>query len=239
MAAFAAVFVVSARALLFDTVAPRVERTSPDESLVYLERPVTTLRRVEQLIPLRVPHTASVKTATAPVLVRAETASVRTSLPATSSKSGALAGPNRVFLPQYRPQSRSTPSPFDLPRARNPFVPEAPRTRTQIDSMLEEMRQSIPRLAATRTPTAAERDALIKEQTRERLIPGRAPQMPGMAGISIGVPLFAAGPSAAERRRDSAANAEYVARLRRLQARASASRESLRVADSMSRARIP
>lgn len=239
MAAFASVLVVSARTFSFDFTAPRVDQSSPQETLVYLERPATAVRRDEQSIPTRVPRAATERAAAAPMRVRADTASVRTSFPPTSARSEGLAGPAPVLLPRYRPQLRSTPSPFDLPRVRNPFVPEEQWTRAQIDSMLEEMRHAIPILAAARTPTAAERDALIKEQTRERLIPGRAAQMPGAAGMSISVPLFAAGPSAAERRRDSAANAEYVARLRRLQARASASRESLRVADSMSRVRTP
>lgn len=239
MAAFASVLVVSTRTFSLDFTAPRVDHSSPHETLVYLERPVIAVRRDEQSIPTRMPHAATERTAAAPVRVRADTASVRTSFPPTSAKSEALAGPAPVFLPRYRTQPRFTPSPFDLPRVRNPFLPQAEWTRAQMDSMLEEMRHAIPILAAARTPTAAERDALIKEQTRERLIPGRAAQMPAAAGMSISLPLFAAGPSAAERRRDSAANAEYVLRLRRLQARASASRELLRVADSMSRVRTP
>ena len=109
-----------------------------------------------------------------------------------------------------------------------------------MDSILAVMSQGIPLFAKNRTPTAAERDELMRAQSSGQsvTVPGRQPQVT-IAQVSIGLPLFASGPSAAERRRDSAANSEYVARLKRLQARVSASRESLRVADSMSRARVP
>jgi len=237
VAAFASVFVVSARTLLFQSETVLVERAIPLETLVFLE-PTVSAPRVEEPPQLRPPVGVTARPAASSPRVRVvDTGS--TPAPAARAKPSTLAGPEPTFLPPYRPQSRSTPSPFELPRARNPFVPEAQWTRAQIDSTLEEMRHAIPIFAATRTPTAAERDSLMREQARERTIPGRAPQMPGGVGGSIGVPLFSAGPSAAERRRDSSANAEYVARLRRLQARVSASRESLRVADSMSRARTP
>lgn len=126
-----------------------------------------------------------------------------------------------------------------MPRARNPFLSEESRTRAELDSILVVMNQGIPLFAKTRTPTAEERDSLMRDASRARLVPGRAQQTPGTANMSISVPFLAVGPSSAERRRDSAANAEYVGRLKRLQARVSASRESLRVADSMSRGRAP
>jgi hypothetical protein len=237
VAAFASVFVVSARTLLFQSASVQIERPAPHETLVFLEA-TGSAPRIEQPVQLRSPLIATARPAAASARVRdVDTGS--TPAPATSSKPSTLAGPDPTFLPRFRPQPRSSPSPFELPRARNPFVPDAQWTRAQIDSTLEEMRHAVPNLAATRTATAAERDSLMREQARERTIPGRAPQMPGGVGGSIGVHLFSAGPSAAERRRDSSANAEYVARLRRLQARASASRESLRVADSMSRVRTP
>jgi hypothetical protein len=108
-----------------------------------------------------------------------------------------------------------------------------------MDSILAEVSHGIALFAKTRTPTVAERDSLMRDAARARLVPGRAQQTPSTANMSINVPILSVGPSTAERRRDSAANAEYVGRLKRLQARVSASRESLRVADSMSRGRAP
>ncbi|MEO7454766.1 MAG: hypothetical protein ABIY52_00795 [Gemmatimonadaceae bacterium] len=129
---------------------------------------------------------------------------------------------------------------------RNPFVPVAPPTRAEAESILGGMKDSLNFLVVHRVMGTAERDSLMRVMATAHVIPGRAAQMPGYppkGGLSnsgmIAVPLFSAGPSAAERRRDSAANFEYLARLRRLQDRVQARRESLRVADSMSRARQP
>jgi hypothetical protein len=223
--------------LLFRSESLRADRTTAQEALVYLERPHAVVPSVEQPTALRSSRVAAPEARTVRVPPPRDTS--RATVSATSPKSSAIAEPAPIFLPSYRPRANSTPSPFDLPRARNPFLSEEPRTRAEMDSILMELRQGIPLFAATRTPTSAERDSLMRERSREGLVPGRAAQIPGSASGSIGLPLFSAGPSAAERRRDSSANAEYVARLRRLQARVSASRELLRVADSMSRRRTP
>ena len=131
-------------------------------------------------------------------------------------------------------------------KPRNPFIPTPLPSRAEMDSMLREMRDSMPALSRLRVMSVAERDSLMRVMATNKLVPGRAAQMPGYppsTGLAnsgmIAAPLFSSGPSAAERRRDSAANVEYLARLRRLQDRALARRESLRVADSMSRARLP
>ena len=237
---FAAVFAVTARTLSLRSAALKTDPSNAREVLVYLdqrsveprvEAPRETVSPRPSAVRARIPNR---RAESAPSSEQRTPKAVSPASPPT-----ALAGPSPIFLPPYRPQSRSTPSPFDSPRARNPFLGEEPRTRAELDSILTVMSQGIPLLAATRTPTQSERDSLAREQSRARVVPGRPPQMPGGAGMSISVPIFAAGPSPAERRRDSAANAEYVGRLRRLQARVSASRESLRVADSMSRGRAP
>lgn len=240
LATFAAVFAVSARTLMFRSAAPRADRMTLRETLVYLDRPSDKPRAEPTIAPLERraagPRTRPPATRAEPVPPSERRAPNE---PSPAPTSNSLAGPTPVFLPPYRPQSRSTPSPFDKPRLRNPFLSEEPRTRAELDSILAVMNQGIPLFARTRTPTVAERDSLMQDAARARLVPGRAQQIPGTANMSINVPLLSKGPSSAERRRDSAANAEYVGRLRRLQARVSASRESLRVADSMSRGRAP
>ena len=97
----------------------------------------------------------------------------------------------------------------------------------------------LPRLARNRVPTVAERDSLMRVAARENVIPGRRASFHAALGGGISAPLFSAGPSPAERRRDSIGNAEYMVRLARLQERVRPRKDSIRIADSSSKRGVP
>jgi hypothetical protein len=240
-AGFGAVLAVSGPTM-FSRAITRVIGATRQETLVFLEPP-----RVS----------AAVRASSSPLITSASTVSGRLT-PATAPdarsmrveprdaarqppREAVIAGPSPILLPRYHAPVRFTPSPFDLPRARNPFLSEAQQTREEMDSILAVRRAEMPELSMIYVPTVAVRDSLIKAQARNNVVPGRAAQMPG-SGVSSGgisFTLLSPGPSASERRRDSAANSEYMTRLRRLQDRVQSARESLRLADSMTRHRTP
>ncbi len=214
---------------------------------------VLTREHVAFVIPDRPPAQSGVREATIPRSAEARGTGAAVSPPTPVSQRQDTASsrivPSNAVTPSLVPPAmrpgylRTTLLP---PRPRNPFLPAPLLTRTEMDSMLAILRDSMPALSRLRVMTVAERDSLMRVMANSRLVPGRPAQMPGYpsaGGLSnaggISAPLFSSGPSAAERRRDSAANVEYLARLRRLQDRVLARRESVRVADSMSRARIP
>ena len=92
-------------------------------------------------------------------------------------------------------------------------------------------------------PTQAEKDAFYRDKAA-RYARSRDVHRPvaasGMgAGMSLPLPLFSSGPSRKERARDSVIHQGNLLRLRHLEERAKAKRDSLRVADSTRRERIP
>jgi hypothetical protein len=237
---FGAVLAVSPPTM-FSRAITRVVDTTRRETLVFFEQPhVTVAVHPSPSLPatsrsiargLRTPVNASDS--------RMTRTQPRDAL-RQPSRTSEIVGPSSTLLPRYHPPIRFTPSPFELPHARNPFLSEAPQTREEMDSILAVRRAEMPRLSMIYVPTVAVRDSLIKAQAQNNVVPGRAPQMMGNGiGGGIGFTFLSPGPSAAERRRDSAANAEYVGRLRRLQERVQSARESLRLADSMTRRRTP
>ena len=129
-------------------------------------------------------------------------------------------------------------TPFSLPDVRN-SLEHAPLSAREEDSVRRELATSLARLARERRPTVAERDSLMGVAARAATIPGRPAQAGRSMGGGIAFPLFSPGPSPAERRRDSIGNAEYVARLRRLQDRVRLRNDSVRIADSSSRRGVP
>jgi hypothetical protein len=237
--AFAGVFVVSAPTMFYRAVMRAAGADTPQETLVFFEpqHSAVPVRRLSATA--RAQPTNHERRAPPPVDANLPHAKPRAALPRPTrgAKESDVAP---TLVPRYHAPIRFTPSPFELPHVHNPFLSEAPRTRAEMDSILAVRRDSIPKLSMTYTPTVAVRDSLIKAQARTNVVPGRAPQMMGNGmGGGIGFTFLSPGPSAAERRRDSAANAEYVGRLRRLQDRVRSARESLRLADSMTRRRTP
>ena len=129
------------------------------------------------------------------------------------------AAPAPSLAPAFGTPRGLRPEPFTMPRVRNPFAPATPLSRREQDSVGRELGVAVPLFARNRVPTVAENDSLMKVAARENVIPGRRASIPAGAGGGFSLPLFSAGPSSAERRRDSIGNAEYVARLKRLQER--------------------
>jgi hypothetical protein len=84
-------------------------------------------------------------------------------------------------------------------------------------------------------PTQAERDSTAREQER-RMAEARDQHRPvavPLSGASIGVPFLSRGPSREQRARDSVINADNIARLARLAARARAKQDSILAASML------
>ncbi len=109
-----------------------------------------------------------------------------------------------------------------------------------MDSARRALAGDVPRLALTRKPSQAQIDAELRERERQQASTWEAHRPVALplagGGVSVPFPLFAAGPSRAQRRRDSIVNADYVARLARMMKFARARLDSLCRADSVARA---
>lgn len=128
---------------------------------------------------------------------------------------------SRLSLPSSTWHNRD-PS---LPYIREAAERRAPLTAAERDSA----NRAFAREAATRVPSAEERDSAQRAKSAPGTIPGRraGEQGVGVGGsIPIPLPCFCSAPSAAERKRDSVALAENLERLARLRARAQARRDS-------------
>lgn len=102
--------------------------------------------------------------------------------------------------------------------------------REQRDSVLSRLSRAVPRLAATRRPTRAERDSLWRQEARRQAEwreQGRP--IPIIAGTgTISLPLFASGPSRERRMRDSVVHRDNLLRLARLAERGRVEEDSTR-----------
>jgi hypothetical protein len=114
-----------------------------------------------------------------------------------------------------------------------------------MDSIARLRAEQFAEAAKRRLPTQAEKDEAWKELGRPGTIPGRTAGEQGSvatrgSGGGISVPFLSAGKSAEERKRESVAAEEGRAILARLQERARKKKDSIRVADSITRAgRLP
>ena len=120
-----------------------------------------------------------------------------------------------------------------------PLLSPRPRALTAIgaDSARRALGSDVPRLALTRKPSQEEIDALLREQEREQASAWDAHRPVALpvagGGVSMPFSLFSAGPSKAQRKRDSIVNADYVRRLRRMLAFARERLDSICHADSL------
>ena len=109
-----------------------------------------------------------------------------------------------------------------------------------MDSARRALAGDVPRLALTRKPSQEQIDAELRERERQQANTWEAHRPVALpltgGGVSVPFPLFAAGPSRAQRRRDSIVNADYVARLARMMKFARARLDSLCRVDSVARA---
>jgi hypothetical protein len=134
-------------------------------------------------------------------------------------------------------------------------APTTPNTASFRDSVAASQMSSAAMLARTRPPTERERADLDQSRRQAEMVARRAttagngrdvhvPMGEGKDGVgavggagggmSIGMPLFSRGPSAAERKRNDSIFADYRARLARLQERARLQNGALR-SDSLRR----
>lgn len=115
-----------------------------------------------------------------------------------------------------------------------------PLSAIGMDSARRALAGDVPRLALTRKPSQEQIDAEQRERERQQANTWEAHRPVAVpvtgGGVSVPFPLFAAGPSRAQRRRDSIVNADYVARLARMARFARARLDSLCHVDSVARA---
>jgi hypothetical protein len=122
--------------------------------------------------------------------------------------------------------------PVAIPRFR-------PLTAIGQDSARRALGADVPRLALTRKPSQEQVDEQAREQARggtamwESHRPVALPMAGG--GVSVPFPLFAAGPSPAQRKRDSIVNADNLRRLHRMLEFARARLDSICRTDSLAR----
>lgn len=236
-AAFAAILSVSGNVMTWRGTT-RVAEKSAQEEVVFVARPLSLPRLAAPLPAARAVHagnpragvTGAVDSSILPPEARADSASAR--------PEHATAVPTRVspmLVPSLGRPDALAPKPIEI-KIHDPFAPARLPTEAERLAMAESLAMVLPRAARTRELTTAEKDSIMGDVSRAATIPGRKGQVPGSANGGFGVPLLSPGPSAAERKRDKAANTEYLAILERLQARVRQRRDSI-IADSLRRRR--
>jgi len=209
------------------------ERRSPDEHVVFV-----TASEAPFIPRLAVRPSGTVRLERMPAATRDSARAVpstsgiqETAVPVPRRPLGADMTPSPSLLPSAESHRRLAPF-IILPRRRNPLAPQPGLTAAQRESVLFEIRYALPAAAATRIATREEQDSLRREMAAPGTIPGRKAGEQGLVGRAGGFPfpLFSAGPSRAERLRDSVANAEFMRLLSRLQDRVRLKRDSAHVA---------
>lgn len=218
---------VAPRQVPVEPILPRSERAAPVSALP--TRPEPAAQAPRDIPPLAMPVPASI--------------------PPSSHDSGAISfvvpSPSRSST-----NSATTLAPSSAPQLAGPRLRASIRGQTSSssaairDSVLTAFSRSVPRLARERVPTQTERDERAREvahanqRAREEHRPvrssdfaGAAAQMGGFS-ISIPIPWLSAGPSRAERTRDSLIMLENARILKHLQARADSARLARESRDS-------
>jgi hypothetical protein len=118
---------------------------------------------------------------------------------------------------------------------------ERPLTAAARDSVLAQLSSDVPKLAKTLQPTQADRDSILREQSRLDRV-ARDQHRPAMLQVPVGsfslpFPFFSYSGSPQKQLRDSILNADIQARIARILERGRAKRDSLRRADSLAKAR--
>jgi hypothetical protein len=172
----------------------------------------------------------------APVPGSAAPSAVAPQSPAVPPGNAASRGGDRDPYISWTPPAGSyAPRPLATPRF-GYFPGTGGFTAAQQDSVLWKLERGVP-YAKPVPPSQAERDAKAREDAprwafaRDEHRP--VPMTGSGSGGSIRAPFLSSGPSAAERRRDSAIHAGNLLRLQRLADRARARQDSLRRMDSI------
>src|SRR5665213_4612364 len=118
---------------------------------------------------------------------------------------------------------------------------ERPLTAAERDSVLAQLSSDVPKLAKKLQPTQADRDSILREQSRLDRV-ARDQHRPAMLQMPVGsfplpFPFFSYSGSPEKQLRDSILNADIQARIARILKRGRAKRDSLRRADSLAKAR--
>ena len=118
---------------------------------------------------------------------------------------------------------------------------ERPLTAAERDSVLAQLSSDVPKLAKTSQPTQADRDSILREQSRLDRV-ARDQHRPAMLQMPVGsfslpFPFFSYSGSPQKQLRDSILNADIQARIARILERGRAKRDSLRRADSLAKVR--
>ena len=209
-----------------------VSPSEPREVVVFVAPLTPDVRSSETLIPRRVrpaPLRASASTATiasvppvdsvAPTRAEVDTgARTLPTQPSDALRSRAVRGP------VLSPSAFTRPSAFG---------------RADYESVMSALGKDFVARALALPPTQEQKDELYRGEAARyaRAKDEHRPMPVGAmgAGVSLPLPLFSSGPSRKQRMRDSVIHQGNLIRLRRLEERALAKRDSIRVADSLAR----